>query len=90
MATCADARSGEIRWQERLGGAHLASPLAAAGRLYFFGQDGKTTVIKAAGVFEKLAENRLEGPVIATPAMVEGSVFIRNDTHLYRIGAPRT
>lgn len=86
MACCAEARTGQIVWQERLGGAHLASPIATADRLYFFGQEGKTSVVKASRQFEKLAENLVEGPVIATPAAVGGSLYLRNDTHLYRLG----
>lgn len=85
MVSCADARSGTLHWQERLGGAHLASPLLADGRLYFFSQTGKTTVLKAGRTFERLAENSLEGTVVATPAIVGRSLFLRTDTHLYRI-----
>jgi outer membrane protein assembly factor BamB len=86
MATCADARSGEVRSQERLGGKHYASPLLVAGRIYFFGNDGKSTVIKADKQFEKLAENQTEAQVTATPAIVDGTIFLRTDAHLYRIG----
>ena len=88
MASCAEAQTGQIHWQERLGGGHLATPIYAQGRLYFFGQDGKTTVLKAGTQLERLAENSLEGPLIATPAIVDGAVFLRTDTHLYRIGKP--
>lgn len=86
MATCVDARTGEVHWQERLGGGHLASPLQAEGRIYFFGQDGRTTVVKAAAQFERLAENQVDGTVIATPAAVDRTIYLRTDTHLYRIG----
>ena len=86
MATCADPRTGDIFWQERLGEPHLASPLSAEGRIYFFGQAGKTTVVKAGRQFDKLAENRLDGTVIATPAVADNALFLRTDTHLYRIG----
>ena len=65
---------------------HLASPLLAEGRVYFFGKEGKTTVIKAGKTFEKLSENLLEGTVIATPAIVDRTIYLRTDTHLYRIG----
>jgi len=85
MATCADLKTGEARWQERLGGEHLATPILAAGRVYFWCKDGKTTVIKPGKAFEKLAENRLEGLVTATPAVVDKAIFLRTDTHLYRI-----
>jgi outer membrane protein assembly factor BamB len=86
MASCADAQTGEMHWQERLGGLHLASPLYAEGRIYFFAQDGKATVIKAGKQFEKLAENHIEGPVVATPAILDGAILLRTDSHLLRIG----
>ena len=89
IACCVAARTGEVHWQERLGASFLASPLYAEGRLYFFAQDGKTTVLKADKAFERLAENEPEGPVIATPALVDGAIFLRTDAALYRIGTPK-
>lgn len=86
MANCADAKSGDAFWQERLNQQHLASPLLAEGRVYFFGKDGKCTVVKADKKFEMLSENQLEGTVIATPAIVDRTIYLRTDTHLYRIG----
>ncbi len=87
MANCSEARSGEIHWQERLGAKHFASPLVAEGRVYFFGNDGKTTVVRTGKQFEKLAENFIPEAVVATPAMVDRTLFLRTDEHLYRIGA---
>ncbi len=86
MANCSAAKTGDVHWQERLGGKHYASPLLAEGRIYFFGNDGKTTVIKAGKQFEKLAENQVEGQVTATPAILDRTIFLRTDTHVYRIG----
>jgi outer membrane protein assembly factor BamB len=85
MVTCAEASTGAIHWQERLGGAHLATPLFAGGRLYCFGQNGKTTVLQAGPRFEKLRENTLPGTVVASPALSGRSLFYRTDTHLYRL-----
>lgn len=87
MANCANTTNGEAFWQERLNQQHLASPLLAEGRVYFFGKEGKTTVVKAGKDFAKLAENQITGTVIATPAIVDGAIFLRTDTHLYRIGS---
>lgn len=86
IANCTEVHSGEVLWQERMNQQHLASPLLADGRIYFFGKSGKTTVIKAGKHFEKLAENLLEGDVVATPAILDGTILLRTDTHLYRIG----
>ena len=86
MATCADARNGEIHWQERLAGPCLASPLFAQGRLYFFRRDATTVVVKAGTQFERLAENPLEeGTLVATPALGERAIYLRTDSHLYCI-----
>ncbi len=87
MATCVDARTGQVHWQERLGGSYLASPIAAQGRLYFFSQEGKTTVLKPGKSFERLAESTLPGPLIATPAFAGHEIYLRTDHRLYRIEA---
>ena len=87
IACASDAQSGKPLWQERIGGSHLASPLYAEGRLYFFSREGKTTVIKAGRKYERVAENHLEGTLVASPVVVDHTIFLRTDTHLYRIGA---
>ncbi len=85
IATCLDARSGKTHWVKRLGGNYSASPLAADGRVYFFSREGVTTVVKAGPRFGKLAENRLEGQLMASPAALPGVLFLRTDQAIYRI-----
>jgi outer membrane protein assembly factor BamB len=85
VATCWEAGSGQVVWNERVGGDHSASPLAAEGRIYFFSEEGKTTVIAAGRAFNKLAENYLEGGFMASPAVAGRALFLRTKTHLYRI-----
>ena len=85
IATCVDARTGEIHWQERLGGNHSASPLYAGGRVYFQNEEGVTTVLAPGPEYRELARNRLDGIVLASMAVSDGALFIRTDTHLYRI-----
>ena len=43
----------------------------AGGKLYVFSQDGVATVFKPGKQFEKLAENTLSGPQVATPASMK-------------------
>jgi outer membrane protein assembly factor BamB len=85
IATCVDASTGTQHWQERLGGNFSASPTFADGRIYILDEDGVTTVIAPGKSFEKLATNTLEGRTLATPAFVDQAIFLRTDTHLYRI-----
>lgn len=85
IATCLDAVSGTQHWQERIGGNFSASPTLADGKIYLLDEEGKTTVIAPGKKYEILATNTLEGRTLATPAMVDHSVFLRTDTHLYRL-----
>ena len=86
IATCLDAKTGETFWIQRLGGGdHSASPVFAEGRIYFLSEGGVATVVAAGREFRKLATNTLEGDTLASMAVSGGSIFIRTDSHLYRI-----
>ena len=85
IASCLDAKTGAVRWQQRLGNGFSASPVFADGRLYFLDEDGRTVVLKPGPAAEPLAVNVLEGPALASIAVAEKSLFIRTGTHLYRI-----
>ena len=85
IAGCIDAKSGELVWQQRIGGEYSASPVYADGRLWFFSEDGKTTVLKPGRVFEQVAENRLDEGFLASPAIAGKAFYLRTRTHLYRI-----
>jgi len=85
IATCLDARTGATIWQQRLGGTYSASPVFAGGSIYFPAEQGVTTVIAPGKEFRRLATNRLEGGLLASMAVSNGSLFLRTDSHLYRI-----
>ena len=85
IASCVDARTGELHWRERLGGNHSASPVYADGRIYFLNEDGESAVIEPGKSFRKLAVNKLDGSTLASMAISGRSIFIRSATHLYRI-----
>jgi outer membrane protein assembly factor BamB len=80
-----EAKTGEIVWTNRLAGTFSASPVAAAGRVYFFGEDGQTTVVEGGREFKVLATNSLDDGVMGSPAIAGGALFLRTKTHLYRI-----
>lgn len=85
IASCLEAMTGKEVWRERIGGNYSASPLAAKGRLYFFSEEGKATVIEAGRQFTKLAENTLADGFMASPAVVGKALILRTKTHLYRV-----
>ena len=85
IATCVDARTGKVHWTERLGGNFSASPIAAEGRIYFQNEEGVGYVVKAGKTFELLAKNELRERTLASPAAVDGALFIRSEGHLWKI-----
>jgi outer membrane protein assembly factor BamB len=87
IAACREPATGKIIWQQRLEGAYSASPVFAAGRIYFLNEAGKMTVIEAGPEFKVLAENEVGQPCQASPAFSEGQIFLRTDKRLLCIGS---
>jgi len=96
LATCLDAPTGHVHYQEeRLGalGDYYSSPVAAAGKICVASQPGVVVVYRAGDTLEVLARNALGEPILATPAIVEGSLYVRTRSQLYafsRDTAPAT
>jgi outer membrane protein assembly factor BamB len=90
IASCIDARTGNVIWQSRLGGTYSASPVYVDGRLYFPAEQGVTTVIAPGKEARRLATNKLDGGHLASMAVAGGSFFLRTDSALYRIAEPAT
>jgi outer membrane protein assembly factor BamB len=84
-ASCVEAKTGRVVWRQRLGGQYWASPIYADGRIYFFSYDSVTTVIEPARQYRQLAVNRLDGRMMASPAVAGKALFLRTEQHLYRI-----
>jgi outer membrane protein assembly factor BamB len=82
---CLEAKTGKQVWQQRLDGTFSASPIYAAGLAYFPGENGVVYVIKPGRQPEVVAENELPGRFMASPAVSGKALFLRTDTHLYRI-----
>jgi outer membrane protein assembly factor BamB len=85
IATCIDAKTGEELWRARVGGNHSASPVYAGGRIYFLSEEGESVVIAPGRKLQHLATNQIDGPTLASMAISHTSIFIRSQTHLYRI-----
>ncbi len=90
IASCFEAKTGKLMWQERLGRARRegfsASPVAVEGKIFFTNDDGETFVLKAGPQFRLLHVNRLYEQVLASPALVDGRWYFRGVKHLIAIG----
>jgi outer membrane protein assembly factor BamB len=87
VVTCLEAATGREVYQQRTGEpAHTASPLFADGALYFFAEDGSALVVAPGREYRELGRAQLdEGGVMATPAIAGRALFVRTESHLYRI-----
>ena len=94
ILVCLDAKTGTEHYRERLtndtskrmGGTYNASPLFAGGRIYIFNREGTTHVIEPGTKFRKITDNKINGQIMASPAALDGSFFIRTERELIRIG----
>jgi outer membrane protein assembly factor BamB len=88
VLTCLDAKTGKVLLEkERLPQVKnfYASPVAAAGRVYFVDRSGITAVIKAGDTLDLLAVNRLDDAIDASPVAVGKQLILRGEKFLYCI-----
>ncbi|MEM8955913.1 MAG: PQQ-binding-like beta-propeller repeat protein [Verrucomicrobiota bacterium] len=87
---CLDATSGEPVYEKRVTGNYFSSPILVGDHLWGFTRDenGRVVVVKAGDDFEIVGENELNSPVFATPAVHDGTMFIRTDDSLISLGSP--
>ena len=91
MISCYDLKTGKELFNERFGGGRgkaLASPIAVRGKLLFLLDDGTTVVIEPDTKLKEVGTNKLDGASLdygASPAVADGKLFLRSQTHLYCI-----
>jgi len=81
--------SGKELFRERTdhgGSGFSGSPVAADGRIYLPGEDGDIFVLSAGDEFEHLATFAMGDPIMATPALSEGVMYVRSQSSLFAIG----
>ncbi len=84
VASCFGVADGQPVWKKRIGGDYSASPILAGGHIYLGSHDGKVTVLKPGREGKIVAENVVEGQIMASPAVVDDSLILRTDTAIYR------
>jgi outer membrane protein assembly factor BamB len=86
VAYCVDGKTGELRWEERIGGNYSASPISDGTHIWFLSDNNKTTVIDAGPEFNVITMNQLDGDLQASMAASQGNLFVRTTDALYGIG----
>ena len=90
IITCLNAKTGETVWQERLGRPRRegvsASPVVVDDKLFVTNDDGQTFVLRTGPEFELLHTNDIGARTLASPALVDGTWYIRTSRELIAIG----
>ncbi|HTN75851.1 MAG TPA: PQQ-binding-like beta-propeller repeat protein [Pirellulaceae bacterium] len=89
VLACADIKTGEVGQQLRLKGPVWASPIIADGHLYLISFEGLAHIVKLGSAPGEKATllgtadfgERIQG----TPAVLDNALFVRSDTHLWKI-----
>ncbi|MEZ6060679.1 MAG: PQQ-binding-like beta-propeller repeat protein [Planctomycetaceae bacterium] len=85
-ASCIDATTGEVRWMERISGEFSGSPIRVNDHIYAIAEDGTVWVFAASDEYRLLARNPLGEPSRSTPAVANGRLFLRTESHLICVG----
>ncbi len=86
IVRCFHAKTGEAVYAERLEDASIiASLVAGDGKIYCASEDGTVHVLAAGPEFNVLAQNPMGEPCFATPALSQGTIFLRTTKSLVAI-----
>jgi outer membrane protein assembly factor BamB len=84
--TCLDAATGKLVYTERVNDHFSASPVTAGDLIWFAAESGTTYVVRATDHFEPIAVNKLDSPILASPAAIDGTLILRTRDELLCIG----
>ncbi len=82
-------RNGEEVYRQRMpniGSGFSASPVAADGKIYLTSEDGEISVIAAGSRFRRIAANDMGEPIMATPALSQGVMYVRSAKAVVAVG----
>ena len=86
LASCYEAATGQVFYQdERLDapGEYYASPIAGHDRLYLASEHGAMLVLAAGDTLHILARTEFGEPIMATPAIIGDTLYVRTARNLY-------
>jgi outer membrane protein assembly factor BamB len=88
LVFCREAKTGELVYSGRLGapGYYYSSPVAADDKVYIASEEGVVVVLDAGEKLNILAKNKLDGAILATPALAGSNIYVRTENHLYAFG----
>jgi outer membrane protein assembly factor BamB len=90
-----DLKTGERVWTKTLGTLQKGSPVLADSKLYVGTENGKFFILQPGATGVEVLDEDLIGtaaepdPILASPAIADGRVYVTSMNHLYAIGTRR-
>jgi len=84
--TCYDARDGRIVYEHDLDAVFWSSPSLVGESIYLTSEKGVTFIVSAGREFKELGRSELGENVYASPALLDGRIYLRGEKHLFAIG----
>ncbi len=86
--SCLDAKTGEPLWMEPLKANFSASPVLVGNTLYCVSEEGVCSVLAVSREgMTLLSQIDFEEQSLASPAIVNGAIYLRTLSHLWRLGS---
>ncbi len=88
LVFCRAAKTGALLYKGPLGasGYYYSSPVAADQKVYIASEEGVVVVLAAGDKLNVLATNKLDGAILATPALADDNIYVRTEHCLYAFG----
>lgn len=87
LISCHKTSDGKKVWEHDLEEFCLASPSLVGDKIYVLTEKGLMIIFEAANEYKELAKCELGEEGHATPAFLDGRIYIRGVEHLYSIGS---
>ena len=82
---CLDIETGEKVWFHYFDDGFYSSPIIVGDRIYALDMEGTMQMFAAAGEFKSLGSVKFGEAAYATPAYLDGRIYVRTVKHLYCI-----
>jgi outer membrane protein assembly factor BamB len=86
LVTCLNAKTGEVYWEHEFKDGFYSSLIVVRDRVYALELKGIMHIFKLAETFNLIAENPLGEATTATPAFLDGRIYIRGEKTLFCVG----
>jgi outer membrane protein assembly factor BamB len=86
VVTCIDGETGQVHWRQRVGGTYSGSPIRIGNHIYCISSDGEVVVLAASDKYELVSRQNLGEVARSTPAVADGRLYLRTQSHLFSLG----